>query len=675
VTARLVENLRRLNNQEMQLLNEQLKALRQTTNASTPAMMASPMADSSGAMASMGPASAAGPGLEALSTSLVQRLESRTRDFVQTPACNAIASLALIEVTLAPEADPGDREIRLITAKGISNPMIFQVGILPEHVRKPMPTTSRQILGKEVQALRKRPDRDVEVRVSLPCTVNGQIGSGEANRYRFSARKGQHLILATQARRLIPFIADAVPGWVQPVLTLLDADGREVAYQDDFRFQPDPTLHVQVPRDGEYVAEIRDGIYRGREDFVYRMSLGEVPLVTAVFPAGGRVGEHPALKLLGWNLEQVAIEPPGLENGPGIRSLLTPSNHPIVHAIPFDIDTLPEIFDKEPNEGGRPQKVRLPLVVNGRIDRPGDVDVFAFEGRSGDSIVVEVRARRLHSPLDSMVRLTDATGKMVALNDDHEDLASGPNTHQADSYLMARLPSDGSYRVWLSDTSGQGGSDWTYRLRMSAPRPDFELRVVPSSLGVKTKSTGALTVYAMRRDGFAGPIQLGLENLPPGLTCAPVTMGSTQAVARLTLKADANPSRAPVDLHVVGKATLAGKTEVRGAVPAEDRMQAFLWRQLVPATDLPVLVYDAGALPPMKRPPPELPKVARVEGGTSPGDSVPPPSGGAASTPGKPKFTQQQITARLRQLKLLYEEGFLTDGFYLEKLAECETAP
>lgn len=42
--------------------------------------------------------------------------------------------------------------------------------------------------------------------------------------------------------------------------------------------------------------------------------------------------------------------------------------------------------------------------------------------------------------------------------------------------------------------------------------------------------------------------------------------------------------------------------------------------------------------------------------------------------PGKPKFTKQQVAGRLRQLKLLYEEGLLTDEFYEERVKECEAA-
>ena len=53
-------------------------------------------------------------------------------------------------------------------------------------------------------------------------------------------------------------------------------------------------------------------------------------------------------------------------------------------------------------------------------------------------------------------------------------------------------------------------------------------------------------------------------------------------------------------------------------------------------------------------------------------DSVESLSSNAVVT--KPKFTKQQIAGRLRQLKLLFEEGMLTDEFYSEKVAECEAA-
>ncbi len=138
------------------------------------------------------------------------------------------------------------------------------------------------------------------------------------NRYRFAAGKGERLVICTAARQLIPYIADAVPGWFQPVLTLYDAKGKEVAYSDEDRFKPDPLIRFDVPRDGEYCFTITDALYRGREDFVYRVTIGELPFVTSIFPLGSRVGNPVAIKMKGWNLDAAELTPPAQDAGPGI---------------------------------------------------------------------------------------------------------------------------------------------------------------------------------------------------------------------------------------------------------------------------------------------------------------------------------------------------------------------
>jgi hypothetical protein len=663
VSARVVEYLRRLNNQEVQLLNEQAKELKRVNpaGASTNALTKTSEAPKAAPATTTGQVAAVFGKDE--SSKLIARIEKRVSEQVQTPACASISTLVLVEVTIAPDAPPGDREIRLATLRGVSNPLVFEVGQVPEYSRKPMRTSLIEVLGKEAAALRKRPPEEVEDRITVPCTVNGQIASGEVNRYRFEARKGQRLVLTTQARQLIPYIADAVPGWFQPVLVLYDAKGKEVAFDDDYRFKPDPVIFYEVPKDGEYVFAIYDSIYRGREDFVYRVTIGELPFVTSIFPLGGQVGAPVASKMKGWNLQEAELGQVNAE--PGICRLAANRKGLISNRVPFALDTLPECLEKEPNDSlSRAQKVKLPIIINGRMDKPGDWDVFQFAGKSNEMIVAEVYARRLDSPLDSVLKLTDAAGKVLAFNDDCEDLGSGLNTHHADSYFRAQLPADGTYYVHLGDTARQSGEEYAYRLRISAPQPDFALRVVPSSVSLRSKSTAALSVYVIRKDGFTGPIKLGLKEPPAGFSAVPVTLTGTQTVARLTLKSDLVATKEPVNLFVQGSAKIQERDVVHVAVPAEDRMQAFLWRHLVPAEDLKVLVFDPSYTPtPSRVVPVRLPPTIETNTVVA----------AVGTNVAKLKFTKQQIIGRLRELKRLYEEGLVTDDFYNVKVAECET--
>ena len=117
---------------------------------------------------------------------------------------------------------------------GLSNPVVFCVGQLPEFRENDV----------------KNSKSDAEMAITLPATVNGRIipgdvdrakfplrqgpqyMPGDVDRYRFPARKGQQLVVVVSARDLMPYLADAVPGWFQATVALLDAAGHELAYDD-----------------------------------------------------------------------------------------------------------------------------------------------------------------------------------------------------------------------------------------------------------------------------------------------------------------------------------------------------------------------------------------------------------------------------------------------------------
>ena len=502
-----------------------------------------------------------------------------------------LAETVTLRVDIAPGAEPGKRELRVATPQGLSNPLVFCVGQLPEFTETEsigvdMPGPNQPVNRVQIT----RPATDMSI--TLPATVNGRIKPGlpriqaqaragqpltpgEADRYRFQARHGQQLVIAASARELMPYLADAVPGWFQAVLTLTDSSGNEVAYCDDYRFHPDPVIHYVVPKDGEYTVEIKDALYRGREDFVYRITLGELPFVTGIFPLGGHAGAKTTVELTGWNLPSNKLTMDARSKAPGIYPLNSES---------FMVDTLPEALEKEPNNSAAgAQRVKLPVVVNGRVGQPGDWDVFRFEGRAGQAIVAEVYARRLDSPLDSVLRLTDAKGKQMAFNDDCEDKGAGLETHHADSRIMTTLPSAGTYYLYLGDAQQKGGPEYAYRLRLGPPRPDFALRVTPSAINAGANMTVPITVHALRQDGFSGEITLALKDAPRGFTLTGGVVPAGQDQVRLTLTAPAQPLDDPLSLNLEGRATIDGREVTRLAVPAEDMMQAFAYQHLVPA--------------------------------------------------------------------------------------------
>ncbi|TWU36011.1 peptidase [Novipirellula artificiosorum] len=484
-----------------------------------------------------------------------------------------------LRLVVAKQAEPGKRELRFLTDGAISNPIWLHIGRWHE--------------VKENEPNDRVFDADDAVD-ALPVVINGQIMPGDTDRFAFEATKGSKLVIDVAARDVIPFLADAVPGWFQAIVRLTDSAGNEVSYADSFHYRQDPVLYFEVPRDDRYTIEIRDTLYRGREDFVYRITLGEIPFVTSVFPLGASVDSEVTLLLNGWNLTdtQLPIKTMSRKQYRPTRWYTSQQSSGVSIRFPVQIDYWQEVFDEEPNDNyENAQTIKTPVTVNGRIDQAGDEDIFRIAG--GGRLVAEVHARRLGSPVDSILRITDETGQEIAFNDDHKDITQALQTHHADSHLSVALPAGSNYFLHLSDAQRKGGPDFSYRLSLRAPQADFELRVVPASIIARAGQVVPITVFVMRRDGFAEDIAMRLINAPEGFLLGGSLIPGSVDKIRMTLTVPKDASEAPVALEMEGVARRRSRSRseiVRPAIPAENMMQAFIWYHLVTVENWNVIV-------------------------------------------------------------------------------------
>jgi hypothetical protein len=205
-------------------------------------------------------------------------------------------------------------------------------------------------------------------------------------------------------------------------------------------------------------------------------------------------------------------------------------------------------------------------------------------------VVAEVQARHLGSPLDSFLELTDWQGRRLAFSDDEVDKGAGLMTHHADSRLAAKLPAAGTYTVRIRDTQGHGGVEHAYRLRIGDERPDFALRIVPSTVNARAGMSVPLTVYVLRRDGFAADVELYLKDAPPGFSLSGGRVPAGLDMMRFTLAVPQRASPRPLELRLEAQAVIRGQVVQRPVVAAEDMMQAFAYRHLVPGQALQVVV-------------------------------------------------------------------------------------
>lgn len=427
----------------------------------------------------------------------------------------AINSLAILKIRIAPDAVPGCRELRLIGNVRLSNPLPFYVGTIPEE-REPF----MAIPPKMPETMRFR----------IPCVLNGQIMPKETDTWFFSAKKGQKLVFQTNARSLVPFMGDCVPGYFQCMLEVLDSKGKRVGYADDNYFDPDPVLSCVIPADGEYRLLVRDAIYRGRADFVYRISVTE--------------GEAPAYKLL---------DPP-------------PMGLPLADSAKLNAS----------------RETSFPVLLKGVLAKPGASETFKIKAAKGEKIVGEVFARRLLSPLDSYLTVSGPDGKQVAANDDFPRLKVGTVLQHTDSFLSFTAPEDGEYTFRITDNTGAGGADYGYWLRIDHERPDFNVYCVPSSLPVEVQGVTPFEVIVEPLEGFKDEIRLELKVvgrfyfvggpvIPAGCARAFVTISCNQDKIRGII---------PAELTAV-----SGKIRKK-VIPSDEVTQAFAYTHLMPSEHL-----------------------------------------------------------------------------------------
>jgi hypothetical protein len=236
-------------------------------------------------------------------------------------------------------------------------------------------------------------------KVVLPATIEGAISrAGRTDYYRFDAKAGQDIGVQIQTAPL--------GSKLDSVLQLVDESGHVLAESTN------GLLGLRIGKDGVYAVGIRDREFRGDATMKYRLTFGDLPVVTSVFPLGLQRGKEADIRIDGVNLgdtKTVHVKAAS-DAAPGTRLPLkveTPKG-PALGNPSVVVGEFAEMMEK----GGT---VAVPGTANGRVAEPGETATWKFAAKKGQRLVVEVEARRLGTPLDSTIEILDAKGKPVPL--------------------------------------------------------------------------------------------------------------------------------------------------------------------------------------------------------------------------------------------------------------------
>lgn len=434
------------------------------------------------------------------------------------------------EFEIAADAPLGPRLWWLACARGGTGGRPFIIGDLPEFIET------------EPNSLPARAER-----IELPVTVNGQIdGERDMDYFRFEATEGSVVVADVVAAR--------IGSPLEAVVQFLEPSGRRLSVQE-VRVGGDSVLALRAPVTGEYLLAIANLSTPGGPQFVYRVTLSTSPYSRLAYPDSGRPGESQELELLqltgtarfSAGLGKVAFPAtPG-----GFRWSPAGASSPLV----LEATTLPSQLEREPNDAREvAHNAVVPFVLNGRFESRTDEDWVRFEAKAGEPLSIECVPAGVGLPILPIISVHDAAGGVLAR-------ASAIETPDRRPTIETWTPpADGTYFLCVRDVQ-QGvasGLDFVYRVTARPARPDFELTAKTDWANHVQGGRTEIDLQVRRRGGFAGPVKVVVDGLPPGVRTEPLELAAGAPAGKLVLVSDATTE--PCDSLV----RIAGLAEING---------------------------------------------------------------------------------------------------------------
>ena len=492
--------------------------------------------------------------------------QRRRRRRLNDQSSPQLADKVKMRITIDKDVPCGLYDLRLQSPKGLSNKLPFEVSSYPNFL-------------ENKQSTMKNPNK-VE---SLPTVLCGYVKPGGVDYFRFSGKKGDQIVASVKGRQLVPYMADAVPGWFQPVIRIMDSKGHEVAYSDDYHHNVDPVIMTTLPEDGYYTLYIHDAIYRGREDFNYRIQLGIIPFVTGRYPAYGVAGKKVKQEISGVNLtdDKAIIK----VKGEGYHQLTYTNKTGTSNAVSYYALPKGTRLIQNPKEG---TMLNLSNAIADSLTAEHPLKRYYINVDRGEELIVELIGRRNSSRIDAVLRLRDSHGNLVAEADDTEDPIQGLITFHADPILKYRAKAGGTMTLEVEDLYQGYGKDYHYVLRRHSQLPSFNAFVSPAYITLPSGGTSQFRVDITGK--LKRPANLVLRGLPSGYTTSSMKVRGRRWDVSITAPKGAPVKRHPIKLKIEYPSN--GGREMADVVPVDKMLQAFYYTHHIPAAELAVDVIE-----------------------------------------------------------------------------------
>ena len=229
-----------------------------------------------------------------------------------------------------------------------------------------------------------------------------------------------------------------------------------------------------------------------------------------IFPLGGRRGEQVEVS---FGQEKIKLDLQNIRSNERQASVNVPGSPAL--PVPFAIGDDPEL-----NEPPVDEPIGVPVTINGRVGKAGEVDRYTIRVPAGRAMTFRIQARELGtSKLMAVITARDEQGNLLGRSGDEplaEDLFNVNQSRTAgDPVLRVQTP-EGVKRVTLTveDLALRGGPNYAYRLNVQPVGQDF--RLILSSAFVNVPAEGRRRAVTVQLQGLRRRAVARRSALPDG---------------------------------------------------------------------------------------------------------------------------------------------------------------
>lgn len=434
----------------------------------------------------------------------------------------------VVNVTAANDVTPGLYPLWVTTPAGISRPAPL---VLDRMQQLPAPTT-----GPEAPQ-------------SLPAAFFGNLSGSAQPKVHFTGKKGQRLVADVELKRL--------GGQANPVIEIKSAQGTplNIAW-GHHSLRGDARAEIVLPKDGVYAVELHDLTYNAPGQNSYRIKLGDLKLIDAVFPAVLPPGQATVTPIgTGFTAadQWTATISPLAESRFGLLNL--PAAAIFDGRVPLarigqstEVLETPSADSQLQTVTAKFQDASSPLIgVNGRLRQRGERDNYLLQVTPGQALRFVMQTASLSSPAEGEITIFHSPqGNVLAQSAEQPALS--------DVVLDYMVPADQQQLiVGVRDLLNRGGDRFIYRLEVSpGGRPSFDLTVNTPVVDLAENGTAILELQVTRA-GYDGPIALRVSG-DPGVTITPAQVPAGIAGKLFVrLSREGRPATAVPLIRVVGE--------------------------------------------------------------------------------------------------------------------------